>query len=81
MLKVVPIYESNMRAIVPTLDMLKTDCVKDDVKSLVTVCMRNGELDVRAMGEAELADVFTLLSVAQRFILGHMKIKLEKESC
>lgn len=62
------LYESNYRDVPTCIDTLRIEAVRDDVKQLATVCIRNGEVDVRGMGYLDVYQTYVLLTQGLRFL-------------
>jgi hypothetical protein len=62
------LYESNYRDVPTCLGTLRTDVVRDDVKQLAVVCIRNGVVDVRGMGHLDVYQTYTLLAQGMRYL-------------
>jgi hypothetical protein len=62
------LYQSNYRDVPTCLDTLRTDVERDEVKQLVTVCIRNGEIDVRGIGSLDVYQTYVLLAQGVRFL-------------
>ena len=62
------LYTSNYRDVPTCLDTLRADVVRDDVRRVVTVCIRNGEVDVRGMGALDVYRTYALLAQGMRFL-------------
>ena len=62
------LYTSNYRDVPTCLDTLRADVVRDDVGQVVTVCIRNGEVDVRGMGALDAYQTYALLAQGMRFL-------------
>ena len=62
------LYESNFRDIPACLAELVGDVARDEVQAVATVCIRNGEVDVRGMGHADVFQVYALLAQGMRFL-------------
>ena len=62
------LYESNYRDVPTCLDTLRADVVRDEVRQLATVCICNGEVDVRGMGALDAYQTYVLLTQGLRFL-------------
>ncbi|MFO0253403.1 MAG: hypothetical protein ACK52V_04735 [Betaproteobacteria bacterium] len=62
------LYESNYRDIPACLAELIADVKSDEVQGVVSVCVRNGEVDVRGMGHLDVFQVYALLVQGMRFL-------------
>lgn len=62
------LYQSNYRDVPTCLGTLRTEVVRDEVTQCATVCIRNGEVDVRGMGELDVFQTYALLAQGMRFL-------------
>ena len=47
---------------------MRADVVRDEVGQIATVCIRNGEVDVRGMGALDVYQTYALLAQGMRFL-------------
>ena len=62
------LYASNYRDVPSCLDTLRADVERDAVSAVATVCIRNGEIDVRGMGDLDIYQTYALLAQGMRML-------------
>lgn len=62
------LYESNYRDVPACIDCLRNEVVEDGVTALVSVCIRNGKVDVRGMGHLDVYQTYVLLAQGLRYL-------------
>jgi hypothetical protein len=62
------LYQSNYRDVPACLDKLRADVVENNVTALASVCIRNGEVDVRGIGTIDVFQTYALLAQGLRFL-------------
>ncbi|CAB4142642.1 hypothetical protein UFOVP435_8 [uncultured Caudovirales phage] len=62
------LYDSNYRDVPACLECLRNEAVEDGVTMLVSVCIRNGQIDVRGMGHLDIFQTYALLAQGMKFL-------------